>query len=261
MQVMILAGGLGTRISEESHLKPKPMIEIGDKPILWHIMKNYSYYGFNKFVICCGYKGNMIRDWFKNYRLYNDECITCYTGKGLASPMYEVNISYEENWEVKLIDTGLDSFTGDRIRIASKYITEDRFMMTYGDGVGDINIKELLDEHNRGSKLVTMTTATPHGRFGIVKVDDSNNVTSFLEKKDNLNALVNAGYFVIDKPALGYIYNKVMWEQQPLNLLVEQKQLHTYHHKGFWQAMDTIRDRQLLEELWKESNAPWRIWE
>jgi glucose-1-phosphate cytidylyltransferase len=256
MQVMILAGGLGTRISEESHLKPKPMIEIGGKPILWHIMKHYSHYGFNDFIICCGYKGNTIREWFANYKLYNEPAVKINTN---GSQFYWTKP--EEDWNVTCVDTGDNSSTGARIKKASIFVTEDIFMLTYGDGVGNIDINKLLDEHYKGKKLVTVTATTPQGRFGSLKLDDLNNAISFGEKKDNKSGeLINSGYFVINKKALDYIKEDVMWEQEPMISIVDNNQLHGYHHKGFWQPMDTLRDKNHLEELWKTGNPPWKVW-
>lgn len=258
MQIMILAGGKGTRISEESHLRPKPMIEIGGKPILWHIMKNYSHYGFNDFIICLGYRGYMIKEYFMNYCAHkSDICVNVQSGITKFMDKVKGNI---EPWNVSLIETGEESTTGERIRIASKYVVENEFMMTYGDGVGDINIKELLKEHKKGKKLVTITTMQAKGRFGSLQVDKHNNVISFAEKKDNKDILINGGYFIIDTKALKYINHGEMWEAGPIERLVAHKQLHAYHHEGFWQAMDTLRDKNYLEELWQTGIPAWKIW-
>jgi glucose-1-phosphate cytidylyltransferase len=257
MKVLILAGGYGTRISEETDIRPKPMVEIGGKPILWHIMKIYSHYGFNDFVILLGYKGYYIKEYFANYYLHqSDVTFDMSTGN------MEVHNNTSEPWKVTLIDTGLDSMTGGRIKMAKKYINNERFMLTYGDGISDINIKELLEEHNSNNKLVTITAIQPDGRYGALEINQSNNdVTSFFEKPAGDGSWVNGGFMICEPEILDYIQNDLMpFEEYPLKTLAQNNKLGAYKHTGFWKCMDTLRDKVSLNKLWAENNAPWKVW-
>lgn len=256
MKVVILAGGFGTRISEESHLKPKPMIEIGEKPILWHIMKLYSHYGFNDFIICLGYKGYIIKEYFANYFLHQSD-ITIDLNKNNV----ETHDSKAEPWKVTLVDTGLNTLTGGRIKRIRKYLGNDTFMLTYGDGVGDVDIKKLLEFHKAQSKYVTITAVQPPGRFGALRLDNKNDVISFHEKPGGDNAWINGGFFVLEPQALDYIEgDDILWEKQPLEKLANDGQLAAYKHYGFWRPMDTLRDKVELENLWSSEKPPWKVW-
>jgi glucose-1-phosphate cytidylyltransferase len=257
MKVVILAGGLGTRISEESHLKPKPMIEIGERPILWHIMKIYSHFGFHDFIICVGYKGFQIKEYFANYFLHesdvtfdfrkNNECI--------------VHAHEAEPWKVTLVNTGIDTMTGGRIKRIQKYVKDETFMLTYGDGVADIDINQLAEYHRAHKKMATITSVQPAGRFGAMNVDDQNRVHSFLEKPKGDGAWVNAGFFVMEPDIFNYLIDdKTVLEREPLETIANQGQLMTYRHQRFWQPMDTVRDKALLDELWRTEHAPWKVW-
>ena len=229
MKVVILAGGFGTRISEESHLKPKPMIEIGEKPILWHIMKMYSAYGFNEFVICCGYKQHVIKEWFADYYLHNS------------------NITFDFTQEIKRV---------------KEYLDGDTFMLTYGDGVADVNIKELLEYHRSHGKMATITAAQPGGRFGILDIENDGTITNFKEKKKEDGGWINAGFMVLEPSIMDLIEgDDTVFEKYPLAEAARMGQLNAYRHKGFWQCMDTLREKNLLESLWQSGNAPWKIWE
>jgi len=258
MQAVILAGGMGTRISEESHLKPKPMIEIGGKPILWHIMKTYSHYGINDFIICLGYKGYIIKEFFSNYFLHSSD--VTINIKNNTRFFYQNQI---EPWNVTLIDTGDNTMTGGRIKQIEKYIN-DTFFLTYGDGLSDINIMSLLDYHKKQGKLATLTAVQPPGRFGILEFDKLNDalVNSFLEKPKGDMAWINGGYFVLEPEIFNLIDNdlSIVWEEKPLNKLVKMKELAAYRHFGFWQSMDTLRDRNYLESLWNSGKIPWKNW-
>jgi glucose-1-phosphate cytidylyltransferase len=257
MKVLILAGGLGSRLSEETTLKPKPMIEIGGKPILWHIMKIYSLYGYNDFVILCGYKGYMIKSYFANYYRHMAD---------MTVDMVNNSIEYHKNnaepWKVTLIDTGLDTMTGSRIKKVKKYIGEEPFMMTYGDGVCDINIPELIKFHMNHGKAITMTSVQPEGRYGSLVVNEQEQVTSFLEKPKGDGAWINAGFFVCQSEVFDYIPegDKVIFEREPLEGLANAGELFTYKHEGFWKPMDTQRDKFQLEELIETKKAPWIKW-
>ena len=257
MKVLILAGGFGTRLSEETVIKPKPMVEIGGKPILWHIMKIYSYYGFNDFVILLGYKGYYIKEYFANYFLHqSDITIDITTGK------MEVLNNSSEPWRVTLLDTGLKTMTGGRIKRAQKIVGNETFMLTYGDGVGNINIKKLLEFHKFHRKAITITSVQPEGRFGLLDVDDNNKVLSFLEKpKGDGGGWINAGFFVCEPKVFDYIKgDDTIFEQEPLQNLAKDGELFAYKHYGFWKPMDTLRDKRQLQKLWEENKAPWKVW-
>jgi glucose-1-phosphate cytidylyltransferase len=255
MKAVILAGGLGTRISEESYLKPKPMIEIGGKPILWHIMKMYSHYGINDFVICLGYKGYVIKEYFSNYFLHMSDVTFDLRGNSM-----EIHQEHAEPWKVTLIDTGETSMTGGRLKRVEKYLENDTFCMTYGDGVADIDISSLIEFHKRSGKKATLTAIQPAGRYGALKID-SESVSSFQEKSDGDGAWVNGGFFVLEPSVLDIIEgDQTIWEGAPLQHLAREGELSAYTHSGFWQSMDTLRDRNLLEELLASGDAPWQVW-
>lgn len=258
MKVVLLAGGFGTRISEESHLKPKPMIEIGGQPILWHIMKEYSSYGFNEFVICAGYKQQVIKEYFANYYLHRSDITFDFT----AQNEMVVHNNVAEPWKVSIVDTGLNTMTGGRIKRVRDYIGNDTFMLTYGDGVCDINIKELYDFHKKSGKLATMTAIQPGGRFGTLDIDESNTIERFSEKRKEDGGWINGGYMVIEPQVIDYIDgDQTVFEREPLERLAAEGQLQAYKHDGFWQCMDMLRDKNLLEELLEQNKAPWKIWE
>ena len=258
MKVVLLAGGFGTRISEESHLKPKPMIEIGGQPILWHIMKEYSSYGFNEFVICAGYKQQVIKEYFANYYLHRSDITFDFK----AQNEMVVHNNVAEPWKVSIVDTGLNTMTGGRIKRVRDYIGNDTFMLTYGDGVCDINIKELYDFHKKSGKLATMTAIQPGGRFGTLDIDESNTIERFSEKRKEDGGWINGGYMVIEPQVIDYIDgDQTVFEREPLERLAAEGQLQAYKHDGFWQCMDTLRDKNLLEELLEQNKAPWKIWE
>jgi len=255
MKAIILAGGMGTRISEESHLKPKPMIEIGGKPILWHIMKIYSHYGINDFVICLGYKGYIIKEYFANYFLHMSDVTF-----DMVNNQMEVHEKHAEPWRVTLVDTGESTMTGGRLRRVRKYIDDQPFCFTYGDGVSDVRIDELIAFHHRHRKLATVTAIRPPGRYGSLKIDGTL-VHSFQEKPAGDGAWINGGFFVLNPEVLDAIGgDTTSWEDGPLQGFARQKQLIAYQHTGFWQAMDTLRDKNHLEELWSTGKAPWKIW-
>ncbi|MDO9373183.1 MAG: glucose-1-phosphate cytidylyltransferase [Ferruginibacter sp.] len=256
MKVLILAGGLGSRLSEETTLKPKPMIEIGEKPILWHIMKIYSFFGFNDFVILCGYKGYMIKSYFANYyRHMADMTID------MANDTVEYHKTHAEPWKVTLVDTGGDTMTGGRIKKVSHYIGNSPFMLTYGDGVADIDIGKLLAFHRGHGKLITMTSVMPEGRFGALDIDESKRVKNFQEKPKGDGAWINGGFFVCEPGVLEYIEgDDTIFEKDPLENLARDEQLYSYKHHGFWKPMDTQRDKNQLEDLIKTNTAPWIKW-
>jgi len=257
MKVVLLAGGFGTRISEESHLKPKPMIEIGEKPIIWHIMKLYSHYGFNDFIICLGYRGYIIKEYFANYFLHQSD-ITI----DLKENRIETHNSKAESWKVTLVDTGLNTSTGGRIRRVRKYVEDGTFMFTYGDGIGDIDVAGLASFHKKHGKLATITAVQPPGRFGAMILENNNNVLSFQEKPKGDGAWINGGFFVLEPEIFDYIENDdVPWESRPLERLSADGQLAAHKHYGFWKPMDTMRDRTELESLWNSGTPPWKIWE
>ena len=259
MKVVILAGGLGTRITEESHLKPKPMIEIGGMPILWHIMKSYSAHGFNEFVICCGYKQNVIKDFFNEYFIHNSDVTFDFTN---GNERMKVHKNFTEQWKVTVVDTGLNTMTGGRIKRIKQYVGDEPFMMTYGDGVCDIDINDLFEFHKSHGKLATMTVVNAGQRFGVIKMDEEGNVTSFREKKNVDGVPINGGYMVLDPKVIDYIEgDSTVFEQKPLEDLVADGQLMAYKHNGFWQCMDTLRDKQNLEAIWASGEAPWKKWD
>lgn len=256
MKVVILAGGKGTRLIEETTNMPKPMVEIGGKPILWHIMKTYSHYGFNDFIICLGYKGYVIKEYFANYFLHSSD-VTIDLGKN-KTDMFG---SKAEPWKITLIDTGLETLTGGRIKRIEKYVGNKTFMLTYGDSVGDINIKELIKLHRKQGKYVTITAVQQAGRFGALQVSNSGSVKSFSEKPKGDGAWINGGFFVLEPEIFNYIKDDlVMWEHKPLETLARLNQLNAYKHNGFWKCMDTLRDKIELESLWNEGTPPWKIW-
>jgi len=257
MKVLLLAGGFGTRLSEETDLKPKPMVEIGEKPIIWHIMKLYSQYGFNDFVILLGYKGYVIKEYFANYFLHQSDVTI-----DLKENKMEVLNNSSEPWKVTLLDTGLSSMTGGRIKRAENIIGDEPFMLTYGDGVADIDINELVKFHKSHGKALTMTSAQPEGRFGALNIDSNNKVTNFLEKPKGDGGWVNAGYFVCEAKVLDYITegDQSVFEQQPLQGLAVDGELYTYKHDGFWKPMDSLKDKNDLNELWNEDRAKWKVW-
>ena len=256
MKAVILAGGLGTRISEETFLRPKPMIEIGGKPILWHIMKTYSSHGVNDFIICCGYKGYMIKEYFANYGLHMSDVTV-----DLRSGATTVHETFAEPWSITLVDTGEDTMTGGRLKRVARYLEgEDTFCFTYGDGISDVNIAELIAYHHKHGLAATITAIQPPGRFGILKLAQGR-VTGFTEKPEAGGAWINGGYFVLSTDVLDLIDgDSTIWEQEPLGSLTAQGQLAAYQHRGFWQPMDTLRDKNTLEELWSSPSCPWRIW-
>ncbi|MBR1865982.1 MAG: glucose-1-phosphate cytidylyltransferase [Lachnospiraceae bacterium] len=256
MKVVILAGGMGSRISEESHLRPKPMIEIGGRPILWHIMKIYSYYGFNDFIICCGYKGHMIKEYFIDYYMNESDITVDLTNNDVT-----IHQNMAEPWKVTLVNTGLYTPTAGRIRQVMKYTGEEPFMMTYGDGVSDVNITDLLDFHKKMGKIATITAARPAGRWGTIQVDDERQiVTTFKEKEKTDQAFVNAGFAVFNPEIENYLDEEYMLETLPYESLTEAGQMAAYRHEGFWYPMDTIRDRDYLESEWAGGDAPWKLW-
>jgi glucose-1-phosphate cytidylyltransferase len=257
MKVVILAGGFGTRISEESHLKPKPMIEIGGRPILWHIMKIYSHFGFNDFVICLGYKGYCIKEYFAHYFLHESN-VTFDFSNGNSRITHEHTA---EPWRVTLVDTGLETMTGGRIRRIQSYVGDNPFMLTYGDGVGDVDIRALVDYHQSHGKLATVTSTQPSGRFGALKLNGKDQVESFQEKPQGDGSWVNAGFFVLQPEVFDYIEAEAtILEREPLENLARDGELMTYKHRGYWQPMDTLRDKIHLEDLLKANKAPWKIW-
>lgn len=258
MKVVLLAGGLGTRISEESHLKPKPMIEIGGKPILWHIMKEYSHYGFDDFIICAGYKQHVIKEWFANYYLHNSDITFDFT----AENKMIIHNNVAEPWKVTIVDTGLHTMTGGRIKRIKEYIDNETFMLTYGDGVCDVNIQKLLEFHRKGGKLATMTAIQPGGRFGTLEISDTNIIESFAEKRKEDGGWINGGYMVLEPEVIDYIAgDKTTFEREPLERLSKEGQLQAYKYNGFWQCMDTMRDKMQLEEMLELGKAPWKVWE
>lgn len=258
MKAVILAGGLGTRISEESQYKPKPMIEIGGKPILWHIMKEYSHYGIHDFIICAGYKQQMIKEWFNNYFLYTSDVTFDYQD-GKRVVLHE---QHSEPWRVTVVDTGLNTMTGGRIRRIQKYIGDETFLMTYGDGVCDVDIQKLIAFHRSHGKLATLTAVHLDQSKGVLDIGIEGAVRAFREKSAQDSAPINAGYMVLEPEVFNYLDgDDCIFEQAPLKQLAEDGQLMSYQHKGFWQCMDTMREKKKLEEMWKKGNAPWKVWD
>lgn len=258
MKVVILAGGYGTRISEESHLKPKPMLEIGGKPILWHIMKEYSQYGFHDFIICCGYKQYVIKEWFADYYLYNSDVTFDFSNHNEMT----IHNNVVEPWKVTLVDTGLNTMTGGRIKRIQKYIGNERFMLTYGDGVSDINITDLLEFHKSHGKICTLTAINVEQRFGVLGIDEENAIHSFREKSTADGSRINAGYMVCEPEVFDYLTDdSTVFEKEPLEEIARRGGLMAYKHNGYWQCMDTKREMDKLEELWDSGTAPWKTWE
>jgi glucose-1-phosphate cytidylyltransferase len=257
MKVVILAGGLGTRLSEETELKPKPMVEIGGKPILWHIMKIFSSYDFNDFIICCGYKGWMIKHFFANYFLYQADLTV-----NLGSNQVEVHRSQAEPWNITMVDTGQHTMTGGRLKRIQAYIGNETFLMTYGDGLSDINIPELIDFHKRSHKIATVSAVQTSGRFGALGLRNNDTVASFNEKPTGDGSWINGGFFVLEPAVFDFIRNgdKTIWEREPLEELVKNNQLSAYRHFGSWKSMDTLRDKIELENIWESSQCFWKSW-
>ncbi|MEI6826599.1 MAG: glucose-1-phosphate cytidylyltransferase [Desulfuromonadales bacterium] len=258
MKVVIFAGGLGTRISEESYLKPKPMIEIGEKPILWHIMKLFEAQGFNEFIICLGYKGHMIKEYFMNYYVYNSDVTF-----NLKTNSFEIHQTNTEKFRVTLVDTGLNTQTAGRLKRVEHYIGKEDFVLTYGDGVADINLAELVSFHKEHGKIATVTAVQPAGRFGLLAMDDESRVSSFKEKPIGEGGWINGGFFILRPEVFSYIpsaADQTVWEQGPLETLSHDSQLMAYKHHGFWKCMDALRDKEDLSRLWESGQAKWKIW-
>lgn len=257
MKVVILAGGFGTRISEESHLKPKPMVEIGGKPILWHIMKEYSYYGFHDFIICAGYKQHIIKEWFADYFFHTSDITFDFT----AGNKMIIHNQHAEPWKVTVVDTGLDTMTGGRIKRIEDYIGNETFMMTYGDGVCDVNISKLLEFHQGHRKMATLTTVLMEQEKGILTIAEDNSVRSFREKKKVDRSPINAGYMVLEPEIFEYLKgDESVFEKDVLPILADEGELMSYRHEGFWQCMDTKREQLILENMWGSNKAPWKKW-
>lgn len=257
MKAIILAGGMGTRLSEATHLLPKPMVEIGGKPILWHILKTYSYYGINDFIICCGYKAYIIKEYFANYFRHNSDITV-----DLSTGLIEVHNSHNESWKVTCIDTGLNTMTGGRIKRVQQYIGNESFLLTYGDGVADINIADTIARHRQSGKAISVSVYQPKGRFGALDIRPDGSVVSFQEKPAKDGSWVNAGYFVCEPEVLDYILDgdNTIFEKAPLENLARADRMCSYKHNGFWMPMDTLRDNIELNELWNSGKAPWKVW-
>lgn len=258
MKVVIFAGGLGSRISEESHLKPKPMIEIGGKPILWHIMKIYMSQGYNDFIICLGYKGYIIKEYFANYFLHNSDVTF-----DLSSNDMTIHNSEVEDFKVTLVETGLHTKTAGRLKLVEKYINSKNFMLTYGDGVANINLKQLVDCHKNSNRLATVTSVQPAGKFGVLESNKEGLVTEFVEKPKANGTWINGGFFVLSKEIFNHLPENaegIMWEEAPMKALVAKSELVAYKHEGFWKCMDILRDKVELEEMWNSGKAPWKVW-
>ena len=255
MKVLLLAGGFGTRLSEETDIRPKPMAEIGGKPIIWHIMKGYSHYGFNEFVILLGYKGYYIKEYFGNYFLHQSDVTIDLSTNGI-----EVHNNTSEPWKVTLLETGQDTMTGGRIKRAKNFIGNEPFLLTYGDGVSDVDLSDLIQFHKKHGKLITMTAVQPEGRFGALETDGTR-VSSFLEKPKGDGSWINGGFFVCQPEVLDYIAgDQTVFEQEPLMQLAKNGELFNYRHKGFWKCMDTLRDKKVLNEMWDKGQAKWKTW-
>ena len=258
MKVVLLAGGMGTRISEETGYRPKPMIEIGGMPILWHIMKEYSHYGFNEFIICAGYKQHIIKEFFANYYLHHSDITFDFSAENSMT----VHNNVVEPWKVTIVDTGLNTLTGGRIKRVRKYIGEQPFLLTYGDGVCDVNITDVVAFHKRHGRLATMTAVQPGGRFGTLEIDGNGVIEQFAEKRKEDGGWINGGYMVLEPQVFDYIEgDSTTFEREPLEKLSEEGQLIAYKYNGFWQCMDTMKDKMYLEELLEENKAPWKVWE
>jgi len=255
MKAVILAGGFGTRISEESYLKPKPMVEIGDKPIIWHIMKIYSHYGINEFIICLGYKGYLIKEYFSNFLLHSSDLTI-----DMQKNSFEFHNKSKEHWKVTLVDTGLNTMTGGRLKRLSKYLGNETFCMTYGDGLSNINIKKLISFHKKNKLNATVTGVCAPGRYGVIH-SKNGRIKEFSEKIKNKNNLINGGFFVLNPVVLNYIRNdKTIWEKEPMEKLTKKGDIGVYKHTDFWQSMDTMREKRILEDLWNKNQAPWKLW-
>lgn len=255
MKLVILAGGRGTRLTEETLIKPKPLVDIGNRPIIWHIMKIYSHYGINDFIICLGYRGYLVKEYFSNYFLHNSDLTI-----NLKKNSKKIHQKKSENWKVTLVDTGDDTLTGGRILRIKKYINSD-FLLTYGDGLSDVNIKKLIHFHKSNRKLVTVTAIQPQGRFGIIDINKKNKVTNFKEKPKGDNNWINGGFFVLKPEIFNFLENDFsVWEKKPLAEMTKRSQVVAFKHKGFWHPMDTVRDKLLLDNLWYQGKAPWKIW-
>ena len=256
MKAVILAGGMGTRISEETSIRPKPMVEIGGKPILWHILKIYSAHGINDFVICLGYKGYVIKEYFANYFMHMSD-ITF----DMAANKMEVHDAKAEPWKVTLVDTGDNTMTGGRLKRVKKYLDDEDFCFTYGDGVGDVDITSLVAHHKASARLATLTATQPPGRFGALKLEADNAIAGFQEKPQGDGGWINGGFFVLSPKVIDYIAeDATIWEREPMEKLAADGQMSAYKHDGFWQPMDTLREKMLLEELWASGKAPWKVW-
>jgi glucose-1-phosphate cytidylyltransferase len=256
MKVLILAGGFGTRLSEETDIRPKPMAEIGSQPIIWHIMKSYSHFGFNEFVVLLGYKGYYIKEYFANYFLHQSDVTI-----DLATNKMEVHNNFSEPWKVTLLETGLNTMTGGRIKRAKDHIGSETFLLTYGDGVADVNLKDLLKFHKQHGKAITMTSVQPEGRFGALKFQGTNKVDSFNEKPRGDGTWINGGFFICEPKVMDYIAgDDIVFEREPMEKLANDGELFAYRHQGFWQCMDTLRDKNKLNELWVRGDAPWKVW-
>jgi glucose-1-phosphate cytidylyltransferase len=258
MKVVIFCGGLGTRLREETEFRPKPMVPVGDRPILWHIMKLYAHHGHKEFILCLGYKGEIIKEYFRNYQ-WNTSDVTLRLG---ARPQIKYHNQHgEEDWSVTLVDTGQNTMTGGRLKRVLRFIDEDTFLLTYGDGVTDSNINESIAFHQAQNKIVTITAVQPHGRFGNIDIDGNSSVTAFREKPERETGLINGGFFVMNKKVGAYLTDDTcVLEQQPLNRLAAEGQIGAYVHTGFWQCMDTYREQQLLNNMWNNGNPPWKVW-
>jgi glucose-1-phosphate cytidylyltransferase len=257
MKAVIFAGGLGTRLSEETEIKPKPMVEIGGKPILWHIMKIYSHYGINEFIICCGYKGYMIKEFFSNYFLHTSDITFC-----LKTNTQKILQNNSEPWEITLVDTGENTMTGGRLKKVKGYLEDEKsFCLTYGDGLSNIDLKSLISFHHSHGRKATVTATRPPGRYGALKIDTDGVVDHFQEKPDGDGSWINGGFFILSPDVIDTIEaDSIAWEKEPLSLLAENKELVAFKHEGFWQPMDTMREKYLLNQLWESGQAPWRVW-
>ncbi|MEO1374209.1 MAG: glucose-1-phosphate cytidylyltransferase [Cyanobacteria bacterium J06635_10] len=257
MKAVILAGGLGTRLSEETSVRPKPMVEIGGKPILWHIMKIYSAHGINEFIICCGYKGYVIKEYFANYFLHMSDVTF-----DMRFNQMNVHSGYAEPWRVTLVDTGDNTLTGGRLKRVKEHVGNETFCFTYGDGVSNVNVTKLIEFHKQQQSLATLSAVQPPGRFGaIVLGQEQTKITSFREKPEGDNAWINGGFFVLEPQVIDFVEgDSTVWEKEPLEKLADMEQLSAYKHDGFWQPMDTLRDKNYLENLWKSNEAPWKVW-
>ena len=256
MKAVILAGGFGSRLSEATHSIPKPMVEIGGKPILWHIMKTYSHYGINDFIICCGYKQYVIKEYFANYFRHN-----CDMTVDLSNNSIEILDNHSENWRVTMVDTGLNTMTGGRIKRIRKYICKEPFLLTYGDGVGNVDIAKSIAQHQQRGRYVTVTAYKPDGKFGALQITPEGDVQSFMEKPLGDGTWINAGYFVCEPEVFSFLNgDDEIFERQPLEQIAAEGQMNAYFHKGFWKPMDTLRDHMELNEMWNKNQAPWKIW-